>query len=167
MRALRDMRRRGSKAELWIVGGPGREGQFEKQLHREVQECALESAVHFTGAVQSSVLADFMSAADVVCLASSREGWPNVVHEAQACGAPVVATAVGGVQEMVPGAGYGFVVPVDDDDALTAALSRSLESKWDREGITEWGRARSWQQVGAETAEVLSQAAAEAKGRSN
>jgi len=167
VRALSEMRRNGSNAELWVVGGPGREGQFEKQIHREVQERALESAVHFTGNLKPAMLADFMSAADVVCLASSREGWPNVVHEAQACGAPVVATSVGGVQEMIPGAEYGFVVPVGDEDALTAALSKAIETQWDRARITAWGRARSWQQVGIETAEVLSQAAAETKGRLN
>jgi len=163
VRALRELRRNGSNAELWIVGGPGREGHFEKHLHREVQERGLESAVHFTGNLKPAILADFMSAADVVCLASSREGWPNVVHEAQACGAPVVATGVGGVQEMIPGAEYGFVVPVGDEDALTAALCKAIETRWDRAGIAAWGRARSWQQVGAETAEVLSQAAAEQK----
>lgn len=167
IRALSEMRRRGSNAELWIVGGPGREGQFERQLHQEVGERALESAVHFTGNVNSAVLADFMSAADVVCLASSREGWPNVVHEAQACGVPVVATGVGGVKEMIPGAEYGFVIPVDDEDALTGALSRALELPWDRERITAWGQARSWKQVGVETAEVLSEAATETRGPSN
>jgi glycosyltransferase involved in cell wall biosynthesis len=167
MRALSQMRRNGSKAELWVVGGPGREGHFEKHLHREVQERELESAVHFTGNLKPAALADFMSAADVVCLASSREGWPNVVHEAQACGAPVVATGVGGVQEMIPASEYGFVVPVGDEDALTAALSKAIETRWDRAGITAWGRARSWQQVGAETAEVLSEAAADTKGRLN
>lgn len=163
VRALKEIRRHGSNAELWIIGGPGREGQFEKHLHREVQEHALESFVHFTGNVRPAVLADYMSAADVVCLASSREGWPNVVHEAQACGAPVVATEVGGVQDMIPSSEYGFVVPAGDEDALTAALCKAIETRWDRAGITAWGRARSWQQVGVETAEVLSQAAAERK----
>jgi glycosyltransferase involved in cell wall biosynthesis len=162
---LSEIRRSGSSAELWIIGGPGREGQFEEHLHREVRRHALESFVHFTGNVKSAVLADYMSAADVVCLASSREGWPNVVHEAQACGAPVVATDVGGVQDMIPAAEYGFVVPAGDEDALAAALRRAIETRWDRAGITAWGRARSWQQVGVETAEVLSQAAAETKGR--
>ena len=163
IRALSEIRRRGGDAELWIIGGPGREGQFEKQLHREVREHALEPFVHFTGNVKSAVLADYMSAADVVCLASSREGWPNVVHEAQACGAPVVAADVGGVQDMIPAAEYGFVVPAGDEAALAAALGRAIEIRWDRAAITAWGRARSWQQVAAETAEVLGQAAAERK----
>jgi teichuronic acid biosynthesis glycosyltransferase TuaC len=89
------------------------------------------------------------------------------VHEAQACGVPVVATGVGGVKEMIPGAEYGFVIPVDDEDALTGALSRALELPWDRERITAWGQARSWKQVGVETAEVLSEAATETRGPSN
>lgn len=165
IRALSEIRRQGGNAELWIIGGPGREGQFEKQLHREVQERALESCVHFTGNVNPTRLAEFMSAADIVCLASSREGWPNVVHEAQACGAPVVAASVGGVQEMIPSDKYGFVVPAGDEAALTAALQRAIETQWDRAGISAWGRSRSWQQVGAETAEVLSCAAAEMRGR--
>jgi glycosyltransferase involved in cell wall biosynthesis len=165
IRALSEMRRKGSNAELWIIGGPGREGQFEKHLHREVREHALESTVHFTGNVKPAVLADYMSAADVVCLASSREGWPNVVHEAQACGAPVVATEVGGVQDMIPGSEYGFVVPTGDEEALRAALCKAIETRWDRAGITKWGRARSWQQVGIETAEVLGEAAGDTKGR--
>jgi glycosyltransferase involved in cell wall biosynthesis len=159
IRALSEMRRSGSNAELWIIGGPGREGQFEKHLHREVQEHSLESAVHFTGNVKPAMLADYMAAADVVCLASSREGWPNVVHEAQACGAPVVATEVGGVQDMIPRSEYGFVVPTGDEAALAAALRKAIETRWDRAGIAAWGRSRSWQQVAAETAEVLSQAA--------
>jgi teichuronic acid biosynthesis glycosyltransferase TuaC len=163
IRALSEIRRNGGNAELWVIGGPGREGHFEKQLHDAVREHALESAVHFTGNVAPSTLAEFMSAADVVCLASSREGWPNVVHEAQACGAPVVATEVGGVRDMIPSPEYGFVVPVDDEDALTAALRKAIEMHWDRTVITTWGQARSWRQVAAETAEVLTEAALERK----
>ena len=48
-----------------------------------------------------------MSAADVFCLASSTEGWPNVVNEALACGTPVVATDVGAVRQMIVSDQYG------------------------------------------------------------
>lgn len=163
IRALSEIRRDGINAELWIIGGPGREGQFEDHLRREVRDKSLESVVHFTGNVPPDLLADYMSAADVVCLASSREGWPNVVHEAQACGAPVVATLVGGVQEMIPRAEYGFVVPPSDEHGLTDALRRAIGTSWNRQEITAWGQARSWRQVALETAEVLRQAADERK----
>ena len=155
VRALAELRRQGSQAELWIVGGPGREGNFEKQIHQEVSAHDLQGAVHFAGVVNQPALAEYMSAADVFCLATSREGWPNVVHEALGCGAPVVATDVGGIQDMLPSRDYGIVVPAGDPKALTAALGEALGRRWNREAIAAWGRARSWTQVAAETAETL------------
>lgn len=161
VRALAELRRNGSAAELWIAGEPGREGSFERQIREEVERHQLQSATHFTGPVKPQVLAEYMSAADVFCLASTREGWPNVVHEALGCGAPVVTSDVGGARDMVPSSDYGIVVPADDQPALTAALGEALGKTWDREKIAAWGRARSWTQVAAETAAVLREAAAE------
>ena len=159
VRALADVRANGIPAELWIVGAPGREGQFERQLHETVRECGLGDAVHFTGAVKPETLAEYMSASDLFCLASSREGWPNVVHEAMGCGAPIVATNVGGIPDMLPSTEYGITVPPDDQPSLARALSDALRKPWDRERIAAWGRARSWKQVAAETASVLTEAA--------
>jgi teichuronic acid biosynthesis glycosyltransferase TuaC len=163
VRALSEMRTRGCQAELWIVGGPGREGQFESEIHDEVRKHGLESAVHFSGNVKPTVLAEYLSAADVVCLASSREGWPNVVHEAQACGAPAVASDVGGVKDMLPSDDFGFVIPPGDDAMLCAALTKAIEVRWNRTKIAAWGQSRSWEHVAAECAEVLRQATAERK----
>jgi glycosyltransferase involved in cell wall biosynthesis len=159
VRALGELRRQGSRAELWIVGGPGREGEFEHQIHAEVREQGLEAAVHFTGAVKPAALAEYMSAADIFCLASSREGWPNVVHEALGCGAPAVACDVGGIPDMLPLPEYGIVTPAGDQQALTAGLGAALARQWDRDRIAAWGRARSWTQVAREAADVLVKAA--------
>jgi teichuronic acid biosynthesis glycosyltransferase TuaC len=158
--ALAELRRQGSAAELWVVGGPGREGQFEARIHDAVKQHGVAGAVHFTGTVPAAAMAEYMSAADVFCLASSREGWPNVAHEALGCGAPVVASDVGGVEDMIPSDDYGIVVPAADNAALTAALGKALKTRWDRRRIAAWGAARSWTQVAAETAEVLREAAA-------
>jgi glycosyltransferase involved in cell wall biosynthesis len=124
-----------------------------------VQEETLGDAVHFTGAVPPATLADYMAAADVFCLASSREGWPNVVHEALGCGTPVVVTDIGGVREMVGCEEHGLIVPPGDAPLLAAGLRRALGREWNRGRIAAWGAARSWNQVGAETAEVLREAA--------
>ena len=158
IRCLRELRLRGLDAELVIAGGTGGEGNAEPALHRLVQELDVASHVHFTGAVPPSKLAELMSVADVVCLASSREGWPNVVNEALACGAPVVATDIGGVPDMLPSEEYGIVVPVEDWQQLADALRRALEKPWDRARIAAWGAARSWEQVGIEVYEALSNA---------
>jgi glycosyltransferase involved in cell wall biosynthesis len=165
VRALAELRKQGALAELWVVGGPGREGNFETQIHQEVRVHGLENAVHFAGVVDQATLAEYMSAADIFCLATSREGWPNVVHEALGCGAPVVATDVGGIQDMLPSADYGIVVPAGDQKALTAALGEGINRRWNRDAIAAWGGARSWTQVAAETADTLRAAVLDPLGR--
>ena len=103
-----------------------------------------------------------MRAADAFCLASRREGCPNVVLEALACGLPVVATRVGAVPEVVPSERYGVVVPADDAAALAAALERALATEWDRDAIAAWGRSRSWGRVAEELGEIFEGVAADA-----
>src|SRR5262249_21320501 len=114
-------------------------------------------SVSFIGMAAQNTLAELMSAADVFCLASSSEGWPNVVHEALACGTPVVATDVGAVRQMLPLPRLGTVVPPGDDIALAAALRDALTRAWDHSLISSWGRSRSWDTVAKE---VLQEATA-------
>jgi len=163
IRALKALRGRGIDVCLWIAGGAGREGAFEDHLRRLTAELKLEPWVHFTGAVPHETLSELMAAADVLCLASFREGWPNVVHEALGCGTPVVSTDVGGVPDLLPGPDYGYIVPAGDLNALEDALYRALARSWDRGAIAAWGRSRSWSQAGAEAVAQLRQCAAPAQ----
>jgi glycosyltransferase involved in cell wall biosynthesis len=150
IRALNVLRTQGMAVRLWIVGGPGREGLFEETLRHLVRELKMEDAVTFVGPVPSHVLAEYMSAADVFCLASTREGWPNVVHEALGCGTPVVATDVGGIPDLVPSEAHGFVVPIDDQDALEDGLRKAFSRGWDRDIISARAQARPWAKVATE-----------------
>ena len=155
IRALAGLRERGIPVHLVIAGGGGAEGNFAPVLHKLVAELSLQPFVHFTGPVEPDTLAELMSEAHVFCLASDREGWPNVVNEALACGAPVVATDVGGIPAMLPSENVGFVVPMNDPHALLAALDRAFTAPWDREAISAWGRSRSWNRVASEVLESL------------
>lgn len=159
--ALPELARRGLKARLWIVGDRGSEGDFEKEIRRRVACCGVEGQVRFVPAAPPEELARYMRACDAFCLATNREGWPNVVNEALACGAPVVATDVGGVPAMIVDPRYGFVVPPGDRAALEGALARALTGKWDREAISAQGLKRSWGEVAREVFEQLSAAARE------
>jgi glycosyltransferase involved in cell wall biosynthesis len=159
IQAMRTLASMGSPAHLIIAGGPGAGGRFAPVLRKLVGELRLKDRVHFTGNVVPDELAQLMSAADVFVLASRREGWPNVVNEALACGVPVVATDVGAVPEMLPSAEYGLVVPLNDQPKLEEAVSMALNRHWDRNRIAAWGASRSWNQVAAEVLQCLERAA--------
>lgn len=155
IKALHSLLANGSATQLVIVGGPGPEGQYEQELHDLVSRRCLTASVRFLGTLAANAMAEVMSAADVLCLASTNEGWPNVVHEALACGTPVVATDVGAVPEMLGGGRYGIVVPVNDPTALKQALQEALQKDWDRTAIAECGKSRGWSQVATEVFEEM------------
>jgi teichuronic acid biosynthesis glycosyltransferase TuaC len=155
VRALAGLRDSGMDAKLLIVGGTGSAAGYEAEIKREIAVHALDDRVRLAGEIAPEALAELMAAADVFCLASRSEGWPNVVNEALSCGTPVVATDVGAVPEMIVSAAYGRVVPPGDLPALEGALREALSTPWDREEIARWGRMRSWEQVAAEVEETL------------
>ena len=139
--------------QLLIAGGAGREDDYEKQLRRQIKDLGCEDAVRLLGPVYPAEMAELMSAADVLCLASSREGWPNVVNEALACGTPVVATAVGSVPEMLADSSLGYVVQPGDAEGLASALRIALTRRWDHTAIATAGRVRGWQHVAGDVIE--------------
>lgn len=159
--AVDTLRDAGIKAELLIAGGPGRSGRYSEVLRKEVAERKLQNQVRFLGEMPQERLAELMSAATVLCLASSREGCPNVVTESLACGTPVVATDVGAVRRLVPSEEFGFVVPLGKPEALYRALSEAVCRKWDRDSIAGWGARRTWRDVADEVATEVRAVAAE------
>jgi teichuronic acid biosynthesis glycosyltransferase TuaC len=80
----------------------------------------------FVGLLAQAQVANLLSAADVVTLPSYGEGLPAVICEAMLVGRSVVATAVGGIPEIVHNDETGFVVPVGDHKAMATALRRIL-----------------------------------------
>lgn len=162
IRAIGALKAAGHKVHLIIAGSETRGGPpFERRLRQLVADLDLESHVSFHGWVPPQTLAECICAADLLCLASDSEGWPNVVHEALSCGIPVVTTDVGSVRDMLPSDRYGIIVPVGDQGRLEKALEVALLSQWDRHLIAAWGRSRSWEQVALEVLAVLRQASSE------
>jgi len=80
------------QARLVIIG----EGVERPRIEATIQRLGLQGKVRMTGALPNAELLRWYSAADMLVLASSREGWANVLLEAMACGAPAAATPVGG-----------------------------------------------------------------------
>lgn len=103
-------------AELWMVG----DGPLKKRLEYTARrlDCARNIRVYPGGAD----LRPFYRQASVLALSSLREGLPNVVLEGMASGAPVAATAVGGVPEVVEEGVTGLLSPAGDPVRLAASL---------------------------------------------
>ena len=159
IQAIHELAKRGVATQAVVAGGVAHGGRpYDRELRQLVSGLGLESSVRFAGWVNRESLAELASAADVLCLASYTEGWPNVVHEALACGTPVVASAVGSVPDMIPSERYGLVVPARNQGALTIALGDALQRPWNRSDIATWGQARSWEHVADEVLTVMRQA---------
>jgi teichuronic acid biosynthesis glycosyltransferase TuaC len=150
MSAIRSLLDQGRDLFLAVVGAPGAEGDFRPELSKLREELCLQNNVRFISALPQPVLAELLSEASVLCLASTREGWPNVVNEALACGTPVVATDIGGVKDMIPSEDYGRIVAVNDQEDLNRSLAWALQKRFDRKRIAELGTSRSWTHVAAE-----------------
>jgi glycosyltransferase involved in cell wall biosynthesis len=116
---IRALARLPSPVVCAIAGG----GPELNNLQNLTHELGLQNRVHFLG--HRDDLWQVYPAFDVFCLPSEAEGLPRTILEAQACGVPVVASAVGGIPEAVhPQA--SALVPASDPDALAEALSSIL-----------------------------------------
>lgn len=100
------------------------DGSCRRALEAQAQALGLAGRVHFLGHVED--LPTFYRALDLFCLPSRAEGLPLAILEAQACGIPVVATAVGAVNE-VAAPDASRLVPPEDKAALARALAAMLD----------------------------------------
>lgn len=153
-----ELRRRYPGLLYVTIGGPGGSDSRLHAIEQRVRSEGLEAAVHIAGAQPHDKIPLWLAAADVFCLATSREGCPNSVIEALACGTPVVVTSVGGVPEIVRDGDDGFLVPYFDGAAFARALAAALERDWDRDEIARRAAARTWEEAAAAVYEELERA---------
>lgn len=111
-------------ATLEIAG----EGPEREPLERRARELGIADRVTLLGAQPPERVAELMRAADLFVLPSFHENLPVVLIEAQASGLPAVASAVGGVPELVDEAA-GALVPPGDPEALAAAIRDALGAR--------------------------------------
>lgn len=117
---------------ILLLVGPsiveGRQGsQFYSDLQRYVRLNALEEHVRFAG--EQSDIAPYLQAADVFFFPSHREGMPNVLLEAMACGLPCIASRASGIRDLIDNGVDGFTIPATDEDAFTDKLQELLENQ--------------------------------------
>jgi glycosyltransferase involved in cell wall biosynthesis len=136
--AVAECRDRGVDVAATLVGaGPKLDALRARAAARGVAD-----RVTFTGAIGQDRIGEQYARADVFCLPSFGEGVPVVLMEAMATRVPVVATAVGGIPELVEHGVGGLLVPPGRADRLAGALERLAGDAELRDRLAGAGRAR-------------------------
>ena len=124
-----------------LIAGAGPEQPTLKAL---ADRLGVAERVHWAGVVPQDELKWWYSAADALALCSSREGWPNVLLEAMACGTPVLTTNVSGTPDMVNTPAAGALLERRDAQALVQAWEQLHAQAPTRAATRDHAETFSW-----------------------
>jgi teichuronic acid biosynthesis glycosyltransferase TuaC len=126
--------------KLLIAGsGPDR-----RKLEELAQQLGVANRVTFLGPVPQAELRNYYGAADALVLASSREGWANVLLESMACGTPVVASNVWGTPEVVASPDAGVLMSERTPQGLADAVQALRTHYPDHTATRRYAEKFSW-----------------------
>ncbi|MFY9633028.1 MAG: glycosyltransferase [Candidatus Cybelea sp.] len=124
IRAMLEVKRRCDFPVVLVIVGDGPE---ERRLEQESARLGIAEQVHLVG--YKDDVAPYYEAADLFALPSYNEGSPNVLLEAMDAGVPIVATAVGGVGEMIRHGEQGWLVRSGDVEGLASGIVALLANR--------------------------------------
>lgn len=126
--------------QLLIAG----EGPELKSLQALSAELGVENRVRFLGPVRPEAMTQLYNAGDALILASSREGWANVLLEAMACGTPVVASNVWGTPEVVTSIEAGVLMHERTPQGVVQGVRTLFGSLPSRDATRHYAEGFSW-----------------------
>jgi len=127
-----------------LIAGDGPE---RRPLEELIIALELTDRVRILGHVPHQELPTLYSAADILVLASDREGWANVLLESMACGTPVVATNIWGTGEVVRAPAAGLLIDARTPDAIIDATGTLLADPPSREATRAYAERFSWDET--------------------
>jgi glycosyltransferase involved in cell wall biosynthesis len=136
IRALREL----PETDLLIAG----DGPDRRALERLAEEEGVAGRVRFLGSVDQNRLREIYNGVDALVLASSREGWANVLLEAMACGTPVVASAVWGTPEVVARPEAGVLMPSLDPQGVVDGVTQLFAAYPDHAATRRYAEGFNW-----------------------
>jgi len=140
---------------MLLIVGETSDAIYASKLRQQVSESGLSEMVRFVEAQAHRQLCDWYNACDLFCLGSLREGWPNVLLEAMACGKPVVASRVGGIPEVVSSRKVGILADRPSGIELATAIREGLQTHWDSDRIVAHAREMSWERIAGQQLAVF------------
>lgn len=128
--------------KLLLVG----DGPLKSDIITYIEQFQLDEHVHLLGLKPHHEIPLYMAAADLFCLPSLNEGQPNVVLEALSCGVPVVASAVGGIPDLITNEN-GLLFPPGDANVIAETLYQAVRMSWRREAIADSVKDFTWEKT--------------------
>jgi glycosyltransferase involved in cell wall biosynthesis len=128
---------------LLILG----EGPERERLEALIARLGLGDRVRLVGPQPHATLPLYYGAADAMVLASSREGWANVLLESLACGTPVVASAAWGSREAIAAPEAGLVLDETSPATIAAGLRSLLSAPPDRAATRSYAERFGWEET--------------------
>lgn len=135
LRSFHEVHQRCPSARLWILGV----GPLEKNVRALCTSLGLDPAVRFLGFVEN--LASVLPLADIQVHPSHAEGIPLALCAGMAAGLPIVASAVGGLPELLDHGRRGFLVPARDEAAFARGVLSLIEDRATRDCLGRTARA--------------------------
>ena len=131
--------------DLIIVG----EGPEHGALQAQIDRLGLGNRVRLLGPRPHGALPLYYGAADAMVLASSREGWANVLLESMACGTPVVASRIPGNPEVVRAPEAGLIVDDNSAEGIACAVRALFANPPDRAATRAYAEKFGWAETSA------------------
>jgi len=142
IRSFQKMLGRYPNALLLLVGpvaATKENREFVSEMQDLIQELSISNSVLFTGQVEN--VQDYMRASDLFVFPSRREGLPNVITEAMACGLPVIALRIPNITEaIIEHRKDGIIVEKEDSSMIASAIVDVLEDKKLYDSLSENAR---------------------------
>jgi glycosyltransferase involved in cell wall biosynthesis len=121
------------------------EGPERGNLERQIEKLGLQDRVRLLGARPHSELPELYGAADALILASSREGWANVLLEAMACGTPAIGSPIWGNPEVIGKPEAGILMTERSARGVVDAVKTLFGARMpSREATRQYAQAFSW-----------------------
>lgn len=157
MAAMASLKDATPAVELIVIGNAPEANKY--------RDCAKESglAIQFLGIQPHQTIANYLAASDALVLPSWAEGTPNVVLEALASGRRVVASAVGGIPDVMNRPEFGFLVEPRNSESLTSAIRSVVAEPYDPVRISECLPYGDWTHSAREVLQILEAAVANGK----
>lgn len=162
-RVIEALARLPSGVRLLIAG----DGPCGPSLRALAARIGVADRVRFLGLLAPDALPAYYGASDALVLASSREGWANVLLESMACGTAVVASPIPGNDEVVRSPAAGSIAGANEPAALADAIRALLDDPPARQATRRYAEGFGWDAVSAgqsELFETVSAAFRDARG---